>query len=217
MLNYVLDESSFNEWIWLYGYDEWIRMSGQHWEQSNTSSFFFCLTIFRYPLSFVMQKRNSTAMGWMRSNWIRIMAGFIPPVRPTIIYSGLFRCSEIRTILVAGRDAIIRVWNTNQSATQDPYVQSMEHHNDWVNDIILCCGGRNCKYKQFVTELLWRHISNVIKISRIRSNKCELWYHCESMECSQGILHVNITNTSRLCTGSGLCQRQRTGGQCRFG
>lgn len=22
----------------------------------------------------------------------------------------------------------------------------MEHHNDWVNDIVLCCGGRNCKY-----------------------------------------------------------------------
>lgn len=21
----------------------------------------------------------------------------------------------------------------------------MEHHNDWVNDIVLCCGGRNCK------------------------------------------------------------------------
>lgn len=44
-----------------------------------------------------------------------------------------------------GRDAIIRVWNTNQTNTQDPYVQSMEHHNDWVNDIVLCCGGRNCK------------------------------------------------------------------------
>ncbi|MFH4977842.1 hypothetical protein AB6A40_004551 [Gnathostoma spinigerum] len=23
------------------------------------------------------------------------------------------------------------------------YVQSMEHHTDWVNDIVLCCGGRN--------------------------------------------------------------------------
>lgn len=42
----------------------------------------------------------------------------------------------------AGRDAIIRVWNSNNS--QDPYMQSMEHHNDWVNDIVLCCGGRNC-------------------------------------------------------------------------
>ncbi|XP_063703562.1 WD repeat-containing protein 48 homolog [Culicoides brevitarsis] len=40
----------------------------------------------------------------------------------------------------AGRDAIIRVWNSKQSS--DNYIQSMEHHNDWVNDIVLCCGGR---------------------------------------------------------------------------
>lgn len=40
----------------------------------------------------------------------------------------------------AGRDAIIRVWNSKQ--TSQNYIQSMEHHNDWVNDIVLCCGGR---------------------------------------------------------------------------
>lgn len=40
----------------------------------------------------------------------------------------------------AGRDAIIRVWNSNAT---EPYIQSMEHHNDWVTDIVLCCGGRN--------------------------------------------------------------------------
>ncbi|CAG2165787.1 unnamed protein product, partial [Oppiella nova] len=41
----------------------------------------------------------------------------------------------------AGRDSIIRIWNTrNQSS---PYVLSMEHHTDWCNDIILCCGGKN--------------------------------------------------------------------------
>ncbi|XP_062553277.1 WD repeat-containing protein 48 homolog [Armigeres subalbatus] len=43
----------------------------------------------------------------------------------------------------AGRDAIIRVWNSTQTNSQEPYIQSMEHHNDWVNDIVLCCGGRN--------------------------------------------------------------------------
>ncbi|KAG4077089.1 hypothetical protein HA402_016076 [Bradysia odoriphaga] len=42
----------------------------------------------------------------------------------------------------AGKDAIIRVWNT-QSHNQNEYLHSMEHHNDWVNDIVLCCGGRN--------------------------------------------------------------------------
>lgn len=43
----------------------------------------------------------------------------------------------------AGRDAIIRVWNSTQTTSQEPYIQSMEHHNDWVNDIVLCCGGRH--------------------------------------------------------------------------
>ncbi|GLV36077.1 uncharacterized protein CBL_01841 [Carabus blaptoides fortunei] len=37
----------------------------------------------------------------------------------------------------AGRDGIIRVW------THESYLQNMEHHTDWVNDIVLCCGGRN--------------------------------------------------------------------------
>jgi WD repeat-containing protein 48 len=53
----------------------------------------------------------------------------------------------------AGRDAIIRVWNTNQANAQEPYVQSMEHHNDWVNDIVLCCGGRNCECSCFETPM----------------------------------------------------------------
>lgn len=26
---------------------------------------------------------------------------------------------------------------------ESSYIQSLEHHNDWVNDIVLCCGGRN--------------------------------------------------------------------------
>ncbi|CAH2058039.1 unnamed protein product, partial [Iphiclides podalirius] len=39
----------------------------------------------------------------------------------------------------AGRDGIIRVWHTGSGA-QDRYIQSMEHHTDWVNDIVLCCG-----------------------------------------------------------------------------
>ena len=27
---------------------------------------------------------------------------------------------------------------------QNAYIFSMEHHTDWVNDIVLCCGGRTC-------------------------------------------------------------------------
>uniref|UniRef100_A0A5S6R2H6 WD repeat-containing protein 48 homolog n=1 Tax=Trichuris muris TaxID=70415 RepID=A0A5S6R2H6_TRIMR len=41
----------------------------------------------------------------------------------------------------AGRDSIIRIWNPR--LTRDPYVGSMEHHTDWVNDLLLCCNGRH--------------------------------------------------------------------------
>nr|XP_054749635.1 WD repeat-containing protein 48-like [Lytechinus pictus] len=40
----------------------------------------------------------------------------------------------------AGRDSIVRIWNLADEKEQ--YVQSMEHHTDWVNDVVLCCGGR---------------------------------------------------------------------------
>ena len=33
----------------------------------------------------------------------------------------------------------LRIWNVQNP--KDPYLQSMEHHTDWVNDIVLCCGG----------------------------------------------------------------------------
>lgn len=42
----------------------------------------------------------------------------------------------------AGRDSVIRIWST-RSSRDHQYVQSMEHHTDWVNDIVLCCNGRN--------------------------------------------------------------------------
>ena len=34
-----------------------------------------------------------------------------------------------------------RIWNVQNP--KEPYLQSMEHHTDWVNDIVLCCGGKN--------------------------------------------------------------------------
>lgn len=40
----------------------------------------------------------------------------------------------------AGRDSIIRVYE------HERFLHGMEHHTDWVNDIVLCCGGRHCKY-----------------------------------------------------------------------
>uniref|UniRef100_UPI00358E0F08 WD repeat-containing protein 48 isoform X3 n=1 Tax=Myxine glutinosa TaxID=7769 RepID=UPI00358E0F08 len=48
---------------------------------------------------------------------------------------------SLNRLFTAGRDSIIRIWNVNQHK-QDPYIASMEHHTDWVNDIVLCCNGR---------------------------------------------------------------------------
>jgi len=48
---------------------------------------------------------------------------------------------NLKRLYTAGRDSIIRIWNVGNP--KDPYLQSMEHHTDWVNDIQLCCGGKN--------------------------------------------------------------------------
>ncbi|EDO41779.1 predicted protein [Nematostella vectensis] len=42
----------------------------------------------------------------------------------------------------AGRDSIIRCWNVRNERIKDPYMVSLEHHTDWVNDIVLCRNGK---------------------------------------------------------------------------
>ena len=41
----------------------------------------------------------------------------------------------LKRLYTAGRDSIIRIWNVQN--TKDPYLQSMEHHTDWVRTRIL--------------------------------------------------------------------------------
>ncbi|CAA9993792.1 unnamed protein product [Nesidiocoris tenuis] len=48
---------------------------------------------------------------------------------------------QMQRLYSAGRDSIIRTWSTKPC--REPFIQSMEHHTDWVNDIVLCCGGKN--------------------------------------------------------------------------
>jgi WD repeat-containing protein 48 len=49
--------------------------------------------------------------------------------------------AHLNRLYSAGRDSIIRIWNCKN--IKEPYTLSMEHHTDWVNDIVLCCGGKN--------------------------------------------------------------------------
>ena len=37
----------------------------------------------------------------------------------------------LKRLYTAGRDSIIRIWNVQNP--KDPYLQSMEHHTDWVS------------------------------------------------------------------------------------
>uniref|UniRef100_A0AAY4AMB0 WD repeat-containing protein 48 n=1 Tax=Denticeps clupeoides TaxID=299321 RepID=A0AAY4AMB0_9TELE len=46
----------------------------------------------------------------------------------------------LNRLFTAGRDSIIRIWSVSQH--KEPYIASMEHHTDWVNDIVLCCNGK---------------------------------------------------------------------------
>lgn len=62
---------------------------------------------------------------------------------------------QLGRLFSAGRDSIIRIWNVwgtgagggakgrSLITSSDPYLCSMEHHTDWVNDIVLCCDGRH--------------------------------------------------------------------------
>ena len=50
---------------------------------------------------------------------------------------------QLNRLYSAGRDSIVRIWNCKNA--KDYYWQSMEHHTDWVNDVVLCCGGKYCK------------------------------------------------------------------------
>lgn len=71
------------------------------------------------------------------------MVASTPQVHSNCISVLCLHCVDIYFEFI-GKDAIIRVWNSALTTSQEPYIQSMEHHNDWVNDIVLCCGGRNC-------------------------------------------------------------------------
>ncbi len=55
--------------------------------------------------------------------------------------------SRLQRLYTGGRDSIIRTYNVNDlsSSNVDPYVNSMSHHTDWVNDMVLCNSGQTCK------------------------------------------------------------------------
>ncbi len=85
---------------------------------------------------------------------------------------------------------------------QDPYIASVEHHTDWVNDIILCCNGKTCTSVHLIFLLQKLHlIKYILSFSQFEwiilccSDISLLGHHRESLECTQRVLHVHFTDT----------------------
>ena len=47
----------------------------------------------------------------------------------------------LNRLYTAGRDSIIRIWNVRNP--QEPYLQSMEHHTDWVSSLEIFFATKN--------------------------------------------------------------------------
>lgn len=71
-------------------------------------------------------------------------------------------------LYTAGRDSFIRYWNIRGS--EAAFGQAMEHHTDWVNDIVLCCGG---KYRKFAPYFC--HAYFVLVISASSDTSLKVW------------------------------------------
>lgn len=54
--------------------------------------------------------------------------------------NGLQFDAKQNRLFTAGRDSIIRCWDTNEES--QPYLHSFEHHTDWVNSIVMCRNGK---------------------------------------------------------------------------
>lgn len=76
------------------------------------------------------------------------------------------------------------------------------------------------KHVSFNSSPAWFHIQGLYSLTVSASfllfwsifSSCSdislVWYDCQSMERTQRILHVNVTDTQRLCKSFGVCQGQ---------
>jgi WD repeat-containing protein 48 len=77
----------------------------------------------------------------------------------------------------AGTDTIIRKWDIRlpeHIATKKEYgryLSSMEHHVDWVNDLVLCCSGKNLVSASSDTTLKIWNVEKGFCMSTLRTHK----------------------------------------------
>ena len=78
---------------------------------------------------------------------------------------------NLRRLYSAGRDSIIRIWNVENH--KKPQLQSMKGHRDWVNDIVLCCGGKNIiSASSDKTVKVWDALKGSCKATLIAHKGC---------------------------------------------
>lgn len=87
------------------------------------------------------------------------------------------------------------------SFQQDPYIASMEHHTDWVNDVVLCCNGKTCEYLR-----LWVMCARLCVRARIGLDACgdqrlpsAVFSHAATPQClRQGLWLIESSLIARL-------------------
>lgn len=116
--------------------------------------------------------------------------------------------TNLERLYTAGRDSVIRIWDFSQDdqdihsnnvskpvfnnpdhvkpSNDDCFLRSMEHHNDWVNDITLCCNGRNLISVSNDTTLKIWNAHQGFCLSTLRSHKD--YVKCLAVSDDRGIV-----------------------------
>ncbi|XP_065897763.1 WD repeat-containing protein 48-like isoform X2 [Dysidea avara] len=75
-------------------------------------------------------------------------------------------------LFTAGRDSVVRCWDiSSYGLEEEPYIQSMEHHTDWVNDIVLCGDGHTMMSASSDTTLKMWDTQRALCLSTLRTHK----------------------------------------------
>lgn len=117
----------------------------------------------------------------------------------------------------AGADSVIRKWDTlmpakaAETASHGRYMQSLEHHYDWVNDIILCRDGNYRELSKSSTPL-----PDLLVISASSDTTVKVWNarkgFCMSTLRTHKVRMARSGQTSAsilagLCPSTSVCGR----------